>query len=304
MLAGFIKKQVQKYEGGVDLESNKAVSITSNGTTVVSPSSGKDGMEQVTVTTNVPSSASDLEANKTATIDVSAYTEPVEINHSSGKDGMVKATVTLTNIPDLENEKAQTIDVSTYTGAVTVNPTSGKTAMKKATITLSNIPSGSGGCTLYAWKYGQDYRYTESASPEVDDKAWRGIEGGFIGYQSIESVGTGTIEVDGDIYERYADGDIMINGGGSLPNELHLYYGIETTGGGGDSRSFITTEEIDGTGTYTVFVGEDLTPIDMYDKLDLESCGQVLITVEDDGCEYRGYFSYNDKTYDIYIGES
>ena len=263
VLAGYLKKQIQKYEGGVDLESNKAVSITSNGTTVVSPSSGKDGMEQVTVTTNVPSSASDLEANKTATIDVSEYTEPVEINHSQNKDGMVKATITLTN-----------------------------------------IPSGGGGCTLYAWKYGQDYRYTESASPEVDDKAWRGIEGGFIGYQSIESVGTGTIEVDGDTYERYADGDIMINGGGSLPNELHLYYGIETTGGGGDSRSFITTEEIDGTGTYTVFVGEDLTPIDMYDKLDLESCGQVLITVEDDGCEYRGYFSYNDKTYDIYIGES
>lgn len=52
-LAGFLKKQIQKYEGGVDLESNKNVTITSNGTTVVTPSSGKDGMEQVTVSVAV-----------------------------------------------------------------------------------------------------------------------------------------------------------------------------------------------------------------------------------------------------------
>lgn len=52
-LAGYLKKQIQKYEGGVDLESNKNVSITSNGTTVVKPSTGKDGMEQVTVNVNV-----------------------------------------------------------------------------------------------------------------------------------------------------------------------------------------------------------------------------------------------------------
>ena len=186
VLAGYLKKQIQKYEGGVDLESNKNVSISSNGTTVVQPSSGKDGMEQVTVSVNCPS-------------------------------------------PKTEQTKEVTI---TENGTTTVTPDSGK-ALSSVSITTN-----------------------------------------------------------------------VAGGGGSLPNNLYKYYGIETTGGMGEARTFITTEDIMGTGTYTVFIGQDYTDYDGYDKVTLVNCGQVLITVEDDGCEYRGLFTYDDKTYDIFVGES
>ena len=39
--------------GGADLENNKQVSITENGTVEITPSAGKDGMKKVTATVNV-----------------------------------------------------------------------------------------------------------------------------------------------------------------------------------------------------------------------------------------------------------
>lgn len=48
-----------------DLE-EKTVTITANGTTEVTPSSGKDGLSKVTVTTNVPSVSSTIEEISTA----------------------------------------------------------------------------------------------------------------------------------------------------------------------------------------------------------------------------------------------
>ena len=91
-MAGFLKKQIQKYEGGADLESNKTVSITQNGTTLVQPSSGKDGMEQVTVNVNVSGGGADLEDNKEVTITENGT---VEITPTEGKDGMKKVTATV-----------------------------------------------------------------------------------------------------------------------------------------------------------------------------------------------------------------
>ena len=43
-------------EGNISIEANKEVTISENGTTVISPSEGKDVMEKVTVNVNVPSS--------------------------------------------------------------------------------------------------------------------------------------------------------------------------------------------------------------------------------------------------------
>lgn len=53
--------------GGAVLEDNKKVTITQNGTTIVTPTAGKDGMKKVTATVNVPSSAKE-EQTKSITI--------------------------------------------------------------------------------------------------------------------------------------------------------------------------------------------------------------------------------------------
>lgn len=87
-----------KASGDVVLEDNKEVSITSNGTTEITPTSGKDAMKKVTATVAVP--VPTLETNKTATINVSTYTAAVEITPTEGKDAMEKATITLSNIPE------------------------------------------------------------------------------------------------------------------------------------------------------------------------------------------------------------
>lgn len=83
----------------IKLETNKEVSITSNGEVEITPTSGKDAMEKVTANVAVPVPV--LESNKAASIDVSQYTEPVEITPTSGKDGMEKVTVSLSlsNMP-------------------------------------------------------------------------------------------------------------------------------------------------------------------------------------------------------------
>ena len=43
-------------EGNISIEANKEVTISENGTTVINPSEGKDAIEKVTVTVNVPES--------------------------------------------------------------------------------------------------------------------------------------------------------------------------------------------------------------------------------------------------------
>ena len=184
----------------VELEDNKAATITSNGTSEIEPTEGKDAMKKVTVTVAVPTKeevagtttittntdteitppegktfskvtvttnvtgGAEIEANVAETIDVSQYTDPVVIEPAAGKDGMAKATVTLSNIPsgaDLEANKAATIDVSQYTEPVEVTPTSGKDGMEKVTVTLSNIPSGGGDIDTTKWKVYPGY-ITES----------------------------------------------------------------------------------------------------------------------------------------------
>lgn len=98
-LEGVTFNEATSGSTSAELENNKEVTITENGTIEITPTAGHDyaGMKKVTALVNV--AGGDIEANKAATIDVSTYTEPVEITPTAGKDGMAKATVTLTNIP-------------------------------------------------------------------------------------------------------------------------------------------------------------------------------------------------------------
>ena len=76
--------------GDITLENNKAVTITANGTTEITPSSGKDAMKKVTATVNVPSAV--LEDNKEVSITENGT---IEITPSAGKDAMKKVTATV-----------------------------------------------------------------------------------------------------------------------------------------------------------------------------------------------------------------
>ena len=55
-LQGKTFEQSTTGEGNISIEANKEVTISENGTTVINPSEGKDAMEKVTVTVNVPES--------------------------------------------------------------------------------------------------------------------------------------------------------------------------------------------------------------------------------------------------------
>ena len=206
-LFGALKKLIEHYEGGADLETNKTATINANGETEITPTSGNDAMKKVTVTVAVP-----LEANKAQTIDVSQYSEAVEITPTSGKTAMQKTTVTLSNIPAIESNKAQAIDVSAYTEPVEITPTEGKNGMAKTTVTLSNIPVA--GATLYAWKDESDnVAYTKSSTPEAEDACYLSAVTG-LDSDTIKKVGEGTITVtisEEDVeYSRYSDGDIEL----------------------------------------------------------------------------------------------
>ena len=76
-----------------EIETNREVTITANGDTEITPTSGKEAMKKVTATVAVP-----LEDNKAQSIDVTSYTGPIEITPTSGKTAMKKVTITLTGL--------------------------------------------------------------------------------------------------------------------------------------------------------------------------------------------------------------
>lgn len=89
-LQGKTFDQTTSGGGDVVLENNKEVSITANGTTTITPSSGKDAMKKVTATVNVPSAV--LEDDKPVSITTNGT---IEITPSAGKDAMKKVTATV-----------------------------------------------------------------------------------------------------------------------------------------------------------------------------------------------------------------
>lgn len=87
-LASRFNKLVEQ-SGGVNLEDNKEVSITSNGTVEIVPTEGKDGMEKVTVNVDVPS----VVAEPLAVTENGVYT---------ASDGKAYSPVTV-NVPSRED---------------------------------------------------------------------------------------------------------------------------------------------------------------------------------------------------------
>ncbi len=71
-----------RVEGDVEVEDNKPVSISENGTVVINPTSGKDAMAKVTATVNV-----------TPVLETKTITENGTYTPSSGKDGFGEVTV-------------------------------------------------------------------------------------------------------------------------------------------------------------------------------------------------------------------
>ena len=104
----------------------KSVTITSNGTTTVTPDSGYDGMESTTITTNVQPK---LQA-KTATLTTTSSTV---ISPDSGYYGLSKVTVA-----PATQTKSTTI---TSNGTTTIKPDSGKVGLTSVSVT-TNIARG------------------------------------------------------------------------------------------------------------------------------------------------------------------
>lgn len=84
---------------GADLENNKEVTITENGTIKITPTAGKDGMKKVTATVNVPSDAKE-EQTKSVTITENGTTT---VSPDSGK---VLSSVSITaNVQTPKSDK-------------------------------------------------------------------------------------------------------------------------------------------------------------------------------------------------------
>lgn len=102
--------------GIIALQDNKAITLTANGTTEVTPDSGKKGMKKTTVTVAVP-----MQANKAVTI-TSNGTHV--INPDSGNTAMKKTTAVVA-VP-IQASKGVTL---TTNGGFTITPDAGNVAM-------------------------------------------------------------------------------------------------------------------------------------------------------------------------------
>lgn len=108
------------------LQSNKNVNVSSNGTTVVTPDSGNDALEQVTINTNVTPNLQ----QKTATTNG-------DVTPDSGYDGLSKVTVNVQHTPNNQNK---TVNISSN-GTTQVTSDQGYDGLGTVTIN-ANVPSG------------------------------------------------------------------------------------------------------------------------------------------------------------------
>lgn len=135
-----VEFEVQAGLGGdVEVEMNKTVTLSENGTVEIIPSSGKDAMAKVTATVNVPiPPEAEIEDNKTVTITTNGTHE---ITPSIDKDAMAKVTamVNVPTGPDVNVQDWKYYEV-TRNGSQDVTPDSGYDAMRFVQLDVS-VPS-------------------------------------------------------------------------------------------------------------------------------------------------------------------
>ena len=120
------------------IESRKTETITENGTTLITPSTGYDAMGEVEVTVDTPTPKPEQTKSVTINENGAMTVEPDE--------GKVLTSVDITVDIPLEINKTETINISSYADPVEITPTAGKDAMKKVTVTLTNMTR------MYVWK--------------------------------------------------------------------------------------------------------------------------------------------------------
>lgn len=112
--------------GGANLENNRKITITENGTVEITPAGGKDGMKKVTATVNVPSSSNyTLE-----TLSLDKNSDPVTISYADKVFvflGRIETWGELVGIGGMASklfyEKTVTIeDAGATAGTVSINP--------------------------------------------------------------------------------------------------------------------------------------------------------------------------------------
>lgn len=130
----------QQFESDVgEIEKNKTVTITENGTVTIKPSAGKDAMKKVTATVDIP-----LEAERNASINVYATRNGTfYITPLTGKVAMKSVKGTLGNIPRADSliSELYTID-NTFNTEVTLTYPLNETM--KGYITIAPKDNGNG----------------------------------------------------------------------------------------------------------------------------------------------------------------
>ena len=106
-----IPQKIEAIETGsnINIQANKSVTITSNGTATITPDDGYDGLSSVDVTVDVPASSTPILQEKTVTITENGTTE---VTPDSGQDGLSKVAVTTSVSSIISGPVAEVIPVA------------------------------------------------------------------------------------------------------------------------------------------------------------------------------------------------
>lgn len=121
--------------GGIETD-HPDVNITSNGTTNITPTAGKSGMDHVNVIVNVPQTTANLQEVKE--VEVTSNNATVDVTPDSNYEGMKKVTVNVDFVaPSVQDSKTVNI---TREGSVTVQPDEGYDAISEVSVNV-DIPA-------------------------------------------------------------------------------------------------------------------------------------------------------------------
>lgn len=255
--------------GNANNQRNKPVTVNENGTTIVNPDSGYDGMEKVTLTVEVEPSLESKDYSITAN-------GSTTITPSEGVDGISGGTITVNVQPELESKNYNI----TGNGSTSITPTSGKDGISGGTITVNVQPPLQGistavtnnGTITYSpdsEHYGlsgvtvttnvhipeiqtKNYNITANGSTAISpDSPYEGISGGTI------TVAVPGPELEEKAYSITANGTTAITpstgkyiSGGSITvnvdtNYDNIYDALNTVDSGGsvlESKTYTITE--------------------------------------------------------------